>query len=68
MTLNLKKNNLKVKYFLAFCITIGYILVCLFGIVFNGEVFNFVFTGYTVFEAIVIKELFENNKKVKESE
>jgi len=62
LTLQLKENNGRSKYALVCIFTIGYFAVCVFGIIFNGEVFTLIFTPLTIMQTLIVSSLFERKK------
>ena len=62
--IRLKENNGNVKYAFVIIFTIGYMAVSILGILFNGQVFFYVFPVLTVIETIIVQDLFERDKRV----
>ena len=63
MEIGLKENNGKSKYALTCIYTVGYIVVCCLGILFNGEVFFMIFTPLTIMQTLIVSSLFERKSK-----
>jgi len=62
MRLQLKENNGRSKYALTCIYTVGYIVICGLGVLFNGDVFNFIFTPLTILQTAIVSSLFERKR------
>ncbi len=62
MTIELNKTNGRSKYALTIIFTIGFIIVCILGIIFNGVVFSNVFTPLAILQGLIVSSLFERKK------
>lgn len=62
----LKESNGSAKYALTIIFSIGYIGISILGILYNGQVFLYVFPALTILETLIVKDLFER-EKLKES-
>ena len=62
--IRLKQTNGRSKYAFVIIFTVGYIAVCILGMLLNGQVFLIVFPAMTVIETIIVKDLFEREKAV----
>ncbi|MBA7494629.1 hypothetical protein ES702_05206 [subsurface metagenome] len=61
---HLKASNGSSKYALTIIFTIGYVSISILGILFNGEMFLYVFPAITVLETIIVKDLFEREREI----
>ena len=62
MTIELKETYGRSKYALTIIFTIGFIIVCILGIMFNGVVFSNVFTPLAILQGLIVSSLFERKK------
>ncbi len=62
MTIQLNELNGRSKYALTCIFTVGFIIVCILGIIFNGAVFSNVFTPLAILQGLIVSSLFERKK------
>ena len=63
MTIQLKESNGRSKYALTIIFTIGFLGICMLGVLFNGEVFWYIFTPLSILETAIISSLFEKRSE-----
>ena len=63
MTIQLNESNGRSKYALTIIFTVGYIIVCTLGVLFNGAVFNYIFTPLSIIQTGIVSSLFERKRK-----
>ena len=62
MTIQLSESNGRSKYALTIIFTVGFIIVCILGVLFNGTVFSNVFTPLAILQGLIVSSLFERKK------
>ena len=63
MTIQLNESNGRSKYALTIIFTVGFIIVCILGVLFNGQVFSYVFVPLAIIQTAIVSSLFEQVKK-----
>lgn len=63
MTIQLKQSNGRSKYALTIIFTVGFLVVCFLGVLFNGDVFSYIFTPLAILETAIVSSLFERDNK-----
>ncbi|HEC40877.1 hypothetical protein LCGC14_0876550 [marine sediment metagenome] len=63
MTIQLNESNGRSKYALTIIFTVGFLVVCILGVLFNGTVFSYVFVPLAIIQTAIVSSLFERNKQ-----
>lgn len=63
MAIILKESNGRSKYALTCIFTVGFLTVCCLGMVFNGEIFSYIFTPLAIIQTAIVSSLFERKKE-----